>query len=283
VSKKDEKMKIPVGSRAINKKVRNNKKLIKRVFAKKIQSIKKLTDYQTQLISLYFHHLYIKDRIGEVYKKNVVVDNTILNQTNLTYSIMILLENSFYGSARVLLRQYFEYLIVGKFSEFDNGDILKKWQSKSNDSTKFNINLSYDILNKLTGKNISEIRKIWKLLSDISHPTKYAQQVPFVLLSGSSVSWLEESFRDIHYTFDLFFMLLCMNYHLLNSNWGRKSRRWYLGYDKDPVGHWKKEMKIKENIKSIIKEYYEINKEYPVANKNIKKIIFQYKQNWVIQ
>lgn len=263
--------------------IRNNKKLIKKVFERKIKLINKLIDSQTQLTSLFFQHLYIKDQLREVYKKNVVVDNALLSLTNLTYSIMTLLENSFYGSVRVLLRQYFEYLIVSKFSEFDDDNILKKWQAKSNDNTKFNINLSHDILNKLTGKNISEIRKMWKILSDASHPTKYAQQVPFVLTSENSVSWIKENFLNMHYTFDLYFMLVCMNYHLLISNWGRKSRRWYMGYDKDPVGDWKIEAKIKEEIKSTTKEYYENNKEYPVANKNIKKVISQYKQNWIIK
>ena len=282
-SAKHESMQNIKDSRKILVNIRNNKKLINKVFEKKIKLINKLIDYQTQLTSIFFQHLYMKDQLGEVYRKNVVVNNSLLSLTNLTYSIMIMLENSFYGSARVLLRQYFEYLIMSKFSEFDNDNILEKWQTKSNDSTKFNINLSHDILNKLTGKNISEIRKMWKILSDVTHPTKYAQQVPFVLTSGNSISWIKENFLNMHFTFDLFFMLLCMNYHLLISNWGRKSRRWYMGYEKDPFGHWKIEMKIKEEIKSTTKEYYENNKECPIANKNIKKVILQYKQNWIIE
>ena len=282
-SSKHESMQNIKDSRKILANIRNNKKLINKVFEKKIKLINKLIDSQTQLTSIFFQHLYMKDQLREVYKKNVVVNNSLLSLTNLTYSIMIMLENSFYGSARVLLRQYFEYLIMSKFSEFDNDNILEKWQTKSNDSTKFNINLSHDILNKLTGKNISEIRKMWKILSDATHPTKYAQQVPFVLTSGNSISWIKENFLNMHFTFDLFFMLLCMNYHLLISNWGRKSRRWYMGYEKDPFGHWKIEMKIKEEIKSTTKEYYENNKEYPIANKNIKKVILQYKQNWIIE
>jgi len=269
-----------IDSKKVNLQIRGYKNAIKKVYEKKIKLVKKLTDHHIQLTMLYFEQMYMKNMLGEVYNKNVVVDNALLSMTNLTFSIPIMLENAFYGSARVLLRQYFEYLIIGKFSEFDNKNIIMKWEQKTNDTTKFNINLSNDILNKLKGKNVSEIRKTWKLLSDMTHPTKYSQQVPFVLTALDKKSWILENFTNLHYTFDLFFMLLCMNYHLLTSDWGRKFRKWYMGYDKDPFDYWKKEKQFKEKIKSTIKEYYEINKDFPVANKNMKKVIFQYKQNW---
>ena len=260
-----------------------NKKIIKKLYEKKIKLIEKLTDYQTQLTVIYFTNLRIKDMLGEVYDQNMVVDNALLSMSNLTYSIPIILQHSFYGSTRVLLRQYFEYLIIGIFSEFDNGNIIKKWEQKTNDTTKFNINLSHDILCKLKGKDISAIQKTWKDLSDMSHPTKFSQQVPFVLTSIDTKSWMITNHTNMEYTFDLFFMLLCMNYHLLISNWGKKSRRWYMGYDKDPMGDWKKEKIFKEKIKSVIKEYYKANNGFPKANKGIKKVIFQYKQNWIVK
>lgn len=266
-----------------NKKIQNNKKTVKKVFSDKIKIIKKLMKYETQLTSIYLKELHTKQMLGERYEKNIVADNSILSLTNITYSTLILLENSFYGSARVLLRQYFEYLVIGKFSEYDENNIIKKWNAKDNRTRKFNINLSADILNNLKGKNISEIRKMWGMLSDMSHPTKYSQQVPFIIAESSSVEWITHSANNLHYSFDLFFMLLVMNFHLLISNWGKKASKWYLGYHKDPMDYWKKEKILKEKIKTNIKEYYEINKDFPIANKHIKKVIFQYKQNWIVE
>lgn len=270
-----------LNSRKIQDKITINKKLIKKVFIVKIQLIKKLIDYQIQLTDLYFRQMIAKQQLHEKYNENMVANSTLLNQINLSYSIIMLIESGFYGSARVLLRQFFEFLIIGKFSEFDNGKIIRKWELKTSNNREFDISLSRDILHIIgLQKNIDYLQKTWKTLSDLSHPTKYAQQVPPFSSSDDHLAWIKISYTNIHYTLDLFFMLLCMNHHLLTSNWGRKTRGWYMGYYKDPIGIWKREQNIKEKTKTTMKEYFHINEKYNVINTELKKTIFQYKQNW---
>ena len=264
----------------ISKGIINNKKIISKVFESKFKLIHHLIDYQIQLTDMYLRGIRVKKRLGLAYEENIVVDNTMLSRITLNHSIMILLENSFFGSAHVLLRQYFEYLIIAKFSEYDGGMILNKWIIKSETrDRKSNINLTWDILNKLNEKNISAIKDMWNKLSDMSHPTAFAQQVPHLSSdSKKSVEWVSRNHGNIHFALDLFFMLLCMNYHLLISIWGKKAKNYYF---EDP-SFSKLEKQIKGNLKSTTKEYFEINKKYKKINPLLKKVIYQYRQNWQI-
>lgn len=172
-------------------------------------------------------------------------------------------------------------MIVGKFSEFDGGNLLRKWELKIENDRTHDINLSRDVLSILKKKkNIDHLQKIWSTLSDMSHPTSYAQQVPPVSTSDDPVGWMDQSYKNMHYTLDLFFTFLCMNHHLLTAHWGRKTRGWYMGYYKDPSGLWKIEKNLKEKTKNIEKTYFQLNKKHQGPNAELKKIIFQYRQKW---
>lgn len=270
-----------LNSKKIQGEITIHKKLIKQVFADKITLIKKLIDYQIQLTDLYFRQRLAKNQLSEIYHDNKVADMALLNQINLSYSIIQLIENGFFGSARVLLRQFFEFLIIGKFSEFDSGNLIHKWESKTSNNKEFDINLSRDVLHIIRSKkDVGHLQKMWKILSDFSHPTKYAQQLPPFSTSDDHLTWMKLSYKNIHYTLDLFFMLLCMNHHLLISNWGKKTSGWYMGYYKDPMGFWKREKNIKGKTKTTIKKYFQLNDELDGPNTELKKTIFQYKQKW---
>jgi len=120
-----------LNSKQIHVGINKNKKIIQKVFEVKLEFINKLIDKQIQLTDLYLRGITVKKHMGLSYDENIVVNNALLSRINLNYSIVLLLENSFFGSARVLLRQYFEYWVISKFSEFDNGKILEKWNAKS--------------------------------------------------------------------------------------------------------------------------------------------------------
>ncbi len=265
----------------IHSRINYQKQLDKKVFSDKFRLINNLIDSLATLTDLYLKCIFMKQQLSLRYDDNVVMDNALLNQITLNYSIIFLLENTFYGSARVLLRQFFEFLIIGKFSEYDDGRIVKKWGSKSTNSRENIINFSNDVLHKLDSKDVSAIKEMWQELSNVSHPTRYAQQIPYFLSSDLHQESLDKNYRNMHYTLDLFFMLLCMNYHLL-INWGRKTRGWYLGYHKDPMNNWKLENEIKEKIKPAIREYFNINNKHKGVNSKLKKVIFQYRQNWSV-
>lgn len=276
----DDKITNYIDSNKIHSRIKTQKQIDKKIFSIKFRLINDLIGDLSTLTELYLRRIFMKQRLHLVYGDNVVTNNSLLNQINLNYSIIHLLENTFYGSARVLLRQFFEFLIIGKFSEYDGGQIIKKWSNKSRENRDNDISLSNDVLHKLDSKDLSAVKEMWRELSDMSHPTRYAQQVPYFLSSDIHAESMDKHYCNMHYTLDLFFMLLCMNYHLLISNWGRKSRGWYFGYHKDPMNNWKLENEIKAKIKTMIREYFDINKKHKGINSKLKKVIFQYRQNW---
>jgi len=129
------------------------------------------------------------------------------------------------------------------------------------------------LINKASRRNDKFIRLVGDLATNFFYEEKYEHW-------KSLEEWMRKDvYPNMHYTLDLFFTLLCMNYHLLISNWGKKAYRWYFGYPKDPFNSWKKEKNLKQKIKVIIDTYFKNNEKYSV-NKDFKRTIFQYKQNW---
>lgn len=275
--------------------IKFTKKFVLKFFGKKLKLILDIIDYQIRLTGMYFKECDVKKFLGSVYEDNVVLNNCLFNQPYISLSIVLLIKNGCYGSARVILRQFFEYLMVAKFSEFDKS-IINKWETKTEEKIEDKltknwqafqdeIRLSRDITNKLESKRkrVKALLRTWYQLCDLTHPSKYAQQVLRVpSKEEEKIDWLKNTnfFGDTHWTLDLLFMLLCMNNHLLNSRLGKKAYRWYLGYPEDPLGVCKREKMLKGKIKTLIKEYFEINKVNKGINKILKSNIFEYKQNW---
>lgn len=223
--------------------------------------------------------------MGLKYESNGVLNNTLGNLPYLSLSIIHLTKSTLYGSARVVLRQFLEMLLIGKYSEYDKS-LIELWESQTEDSSSSpRISVGRHVFRKMEKKgiDISELEKTWKQLCQFTHATRYAQQMLRVPKNKEETTkWIKEThlIPNLHYTLDLFFMLLCMNYHLLTSHLGKKAYRWYFGYARDPFNSFEREKKLKNEIKILFKKYFEINKEYKGINKFLKKNIFQYRQKW---
>lgn len=274
----------------ISKEIEITRKIIENYLSEKIDIITKIVDFQVRLAGIYSHECFIKQSMGLKYESNRVLNNTFGNLPYLSLSILHLIKNTLYGSARVLLRQFLEMLLIGKCSEYDES-LIELWESQTeNSSSSPKIFVGRHVFRKLEEKgiDISELKKTWKELCQCTHATKYAQQMLRVPIVNNSsykeeiTKWIKETrlIPNLHYTLDLFFMLLCMNYHLLIGHLGKKAYRWYFGYTKDPLNSFEKEKKFKNEIKILFKKYFEINKEYRGINELLKKNIFQYRQKW---
>jgi hypothetical protein len=269
----------------IEKEIATTKKVVAKIFAENISVIKQIAANQTRLTGIYVQEVDMKKKLAEIYEENIIVNNTLLNQPYWTYATLLLVENTLYGSARVLLRQFFESLLTAKYSEYDRS-LIEKWEAKTEEKDlSKEIWLSKHVLKQLSQKNktIKELENSWHRLSDLTHPTKYAQQVIRIPRNKKQlIEWIVESdfIQNTHYTLDLLFMLLCMNNHLLITHLGRKARGWYFGYSQDWVGAFKREKLIKNRIKKLIKRYFEINAKYKTINQIIKRNISEYRRNW---
>jgi hypothetical protein len=273
----------------IQQEIQITQKFLDEFCSDKIAILIQFSDYQTRLTGMYLQQIQLKQHLGLVYKKNELLDNILLTQPYWSYSIILLIRNTMFGSARVLLRQFFESLLVAKYSEYDPS-LVRKWISKKEGRDSQNeLSIGRDVFQPLIHKNkpINALRKTWSELSDFTHPTRWSQQIPRVPRDirdkTEIVKWITESniIGNTQYTLDLFFMILCMNNHLLTSHWGRKAYRWYFGYSEDPYRTFEIEKSFKQKIKGLINAYFDINKKkYPSVNKVIKPKIFEYRRNW---
>lgn len=275
----------------ILREIRINRTVLIKNYSNKINLIMKMIDHQNRLNGIYTRECMVKRRLGLKYEHNVLLANTLFNQTYLSLSILILLKQTLYGSARILLRQFFEALLIAKYSEQD-ASLTEKWKANVEGKTNIKrISVNVDVLSKLEKKGIdvSELRKTWKLLNLFVHSTPQAQQILRVPIverdsDGKEVEkWRESSYLmpNVEYTLDLLFLLLCMNFHLLISHLGRKARGYYFGYSKGPLNFYKRTKSLKNRHKLLVDKYFETNKKNRGINKLLKRNIWQYRQNWI--
>lgn len=281
---------------SVVKELRGSSKIVANYSSDKIDLITNLVDCQIRLVGIYYSQARAKMHLDLSYDHNVLLANAVMNQPYQSLSILLLVKQTMFGSARALLRQFFEGVCIAKYSECDVAALARKWQDVSeHGGPEESISLSNDVFRKLktNGIDVSALKVTWKRLNLYTHSTKYAQQIPRVSPAKNLddendeerrekiKQWTELEVRaNTEFTLDLHFMLLCMNYHLLTSHWGRKTRRWYFGYEKDPYGQYRREKQLKSKHKALVQKYFEINKRNKGANKELKLNIRQYRQSW---
>lgn len=267
----------------MQKEIRVSKKRINKLFQPKISILTKLAGYQWYLAGIYTQNILLKQRLGLSYIDNVLLNNVILTHGYWTFSILLLIRNTMYGSARPVLRQFFESLIIAKGSQYDDS-ITLKWSTRKEGKDKLNqISIERDIFQVVERRNkpIGELRATWADLNDMTHPTRWSQQTPRIGTDMQEIAKEHDGtsfIPNVHFTLDLLFMNLCMYNHLLFSHYGRKAYRWYMGYPKDPLGVHKKEDRAKKKINEMIDNYYKTNN--PAINSWIKERIAEYRRDW---
>ncbi|MFA5412445.1 MAG: hypothetical protein WC350_03830 [Candidatus Micrarchaeia archaeon] len=240
--------------------------VVKKKFNKQILILTQLIKCQTTLTDMFLKHLYVKEHLGLSFRSNFLLTHSLLTQPMLSSSALLLVENGFYGSSRVLLRQNFEFLIISKYAELDNS-IISRWKKKNEGKDRNNeINITNDVFNKLESKvRVYHLKDSWVRLCDFCHATHFAQQPPLL----PSFEKDSEHIPNAWYTLDLIFMTIVMSLHLTNIL-HTKARRFYLGYEEDPFGDYKKIRTMKKKIKKLISDYYMLNIS---SNINTRKVI----------
>ena len=80
------------------------KRVVRKDYGRAIRSIKEMMQCQTRLTGYYLAKSVVMERIDEKYNRNMAIENTLANMPYRTQSILLLLENSFYGSANAIAR-----------------------------------------------------------------------------------------------------------------------------------------------------------------------------------
>lgn len=171
------------------------------------------------------------------------------------YNAFRLTIDGYYGSARILLRHAFEYLLIAKYCSINrNNALIEKWERGDD------ISLGREVLSKLASPLPSRFRTFWKLLCQFTHATVYSQQAELEATKNE---------KDIGVNFQLIKALLEMNYHLFNRHFVNNSIKFYFDYyAKESDNEMYRSLKLeirhlfsnsKENMsnetKGIIKDY----------------------------
>ncbi len=274
----------------ISKEIERTKRLVEEKFSDKIRTITELIEAQTRLVGIYTSQLLVRRGLRSTYEENGIVNNALLNFPYRSLSILLLIRNAFYGSARIVCRQFLESLIIAKYSEYDLS-LVRKWElqydEKNTRMPSSEISLRRDVFRGLEnrGKTITALLQTWKDLCSVTHATPYSQQVLRVPDSADEkdgMRWLVNTgfFGNSEYSLDLLMTLLAMNFHLLLGHYGRKANRWYFGYLRDPYGSYDRERKLKEKCKTLIREFFEKSNDRKGAKELWRRNIFEFRQSW---
>ncbi len=273
--------------RNITAEIEKAKAKVEKEFKEKIKIISGLIEHETKLSGIYLHQCLTKQRIGTKYKENVVLNNTIGNQPYRSISTLLLIRSSFYGSARPILRQFFESLIITKYAEH-NSDLGKRWhaQNESNSSSE-QVSLSRDVLIPLLkrGKEVGALRETWRSLCAMSHATRQSQQVlrvPNPDEKGQFEEYLGVANFDANteFSLDLLFLMLAMNSRLIKDHLAKKANRWWFGELEDAYGSYRRERTLRRRITHLINEYFVRSKNQPYASKMLRNNILEYSKSW---
>ncbi len=199
-------------------------------FMKDIQLFKSFFDLQE---SLFYNHLPRTSNLYQFQKYEQIVVQSYVKSSHLIFTSHELILRGDYGTARILMRQIFEYLILGKYVQITKDDDIAK---KLLAARQFNV---YDkiirLLNKPNKKNLFEF---WKLLSNQTHASTKSFQI--------GINY-ELNFAEILATYRINLIFLCCKNSLLKNNFINNQLRYY----SEEFGFKKEENQI---IKSQLRE-----------------------------
>lgn len=273
------------GLHNLSSEIKTSSLVIERHYRKKLELLEKIVDCESRLCGIYFFEDVIHTSMDVGYVPNRILNNTVGSQAYRSISALLLVRNTFYGSARLVIRQFFEALVMAKWSILER-TLVDRWALKDFAVGKENeINLTWDIFDKLKKRKrrVSELRKMWAVLSDYSHPTRYSQQplrTPNAKNPAEMAKFATESglFPQTECTLDLLFVMLVMNYHLLAKHVGKMIRTHSPDFESDPESYHEHEAKLKLECDSLFDQYFRLND--PGLNEELKKPINEYEQSW---
>lgn len=177
-----------------------NSKITNEVFKREFEIFKDFFDIQLKLFKNHFGG-YIDPYYGmEEYERIVV--QSFLKANHLLFIVVELNKKGNYGAANILLRQIFEFLVLGKYVNLiKDEEMALRWLNQR----QFDV---YDkvirLLEKPSKKNFHDF---WIIICSLAHATTSSHQI--ILKANSNVSHIRQSLV-------IGLLLQRCNYHLLS-------------------------------------------------------------------
>lgn len=244
----------------ISMNVKNNYKMSKLEFIKDINIIIMNLNKQYDLLSSYIatmmHDPYAH---GEEYTE--MIFSAVYKNLLSLCSALELTRNGQCGSARMIFRNIYENLIISKYISIKKDYVmLKKWENGED------ISVNREIFKNIKKPNSNELKEFWKSLCCYVHGTVFSQQI---------VLKFDELKNDINLNFVFIKILLCINYHVMNTHALNQNLKYYTKFGLDCVesGLYNKKIKEIRNEINIIKND---------LLRDPKKIIYDFCLKWEV-
>ncbi|GHU82658.1 hypothetical protein FACS1894196_1330 [Clostridia bacterium] len=205
--------------------------------------------------------------IGDNRHSDVVL-STLYKGLNNMQAIMELTLSGQIGAARIVMRNVFEYLVVGKYFQLvDDEQAVKKWQDTENiriDQTVFKKTI-YPV-----NRNKEAFLRWWRVLCQYSHATRVSGQVGFLF---------EDLEQEIHVNFTFLLMLFSMLHHFMSNFLANDYFRNYV----DSLPNYNEEDAPRQSLNACTQELKTLAKTIKsMLTKECKQILSYYVAAWRI-
>lgn len=250
----NEPSKLPINYKDFKIIISSNVEIIEGKRKAYLKVIEDLFDCQQQLFDIHwnlasmFHSIDKTQILISAYYRNIV---TLLSAFELT-------KQGFQESARIVMRQVFEFLFIGKYTSISNDEkYLGHWLNGGH------VNIEKQILSKLIIPTNENFLILWRLLCQWNHATRHSQQ--------ASLKY-DEIEEELLGNLSIIIILLECNYHLLIKHYITSSAL-YLGkrYAKERVDS---AIYIRKNVSKMLMH---------TLSKEGKKFIKDYRLTWTLK
>lgn len=244
-----------------------NKEVISTKLAKQIETAESMLNNQCEIAS----HLMGIFPFGFSTRVNKGIGITELLLSSFhknilsMYSALTLTMEGLYGTARPLLRNAYEWLMVAKFCNVsDDIKVLTNWYNQET------VYFSNGVLKKIENPDPEIFKQFWTMLSQFTHATKSAIQ-------GTLDVDEEENFLHVTNNLILISALLECNYHLLNTHlFSREIEYLVRKYKTEPNGQ--------KSISELRKHAHILFKSNKLSyGKSTSSFVSSYKKKWQLQ
>jgi hypothetical protein len=178
-----------------------NESMINGHLEKQIQHFTSLFDVQQELIKNHIPGI-LDPYYGITPFKQVVLQSYFKNSDLLFTSSNLIIQGHF-GAARIIMRQIFEFLLIGKYCCLTKKEgFINRWLDGKQ------INIYDEAIKKLLKPDKKEFDDFWIMICNFTHATTFSNQGSFNFKDNKD---------EITGTYYILLMLLCCNYHLLSS------------------------------------------------------------------
>lgn len=235
-----------------------NSKLINEVFKKELNLFKEFFDNQSKLFQNHFYGFI--DPYYRMQEHERITIQSFLKINHLLFTGVTLTIKGNYGAANILLRQIFEFLILGKYiSLIKKEEVALRWL----DQRQFDV---YDKVIKLLEKpNKKNFHDFWIIICNLAHATTGSHQI--TLKASNNIN-------QIHESLILVLLLQRCNYHLLSVCLINKK----LTYRSEFYGGFKSEnSNLKKTARALKRDIYAL---FTSAG---TQLINDYESEWILK